>query len=139
MFAMGAAEAVSDPALTEAPLAEPGTVIKLSRGSAADHLAAEADRIANNEPSTATVRKRSKPKPLPSRARVEAADAALTDAKTAYERDLEKVDAEAAILRDRKAAIEAKHEAAIRALAAKRDSADAAYQKAVDRWRAADA
>ena len=139
LFAMGAAEAVTDPSLTAAPLAEPGTVIKLSRGSAADHLAADADRIANNVPSTATVRKRPKPKPLPSRARVEAADAGLANAKTAYERALEKIDSEATKLRDRKAAIEAEHEETIRALQAKRDSAEEKYQNAIDRWRAAEA
>lgn len=136
LFAMGAAEAVSDPELTEAPLAEPGTVIKLSRGSAADHLAAEADRIANNEPSTASIRKRSKPKPLPSRAKVESADAMLATAETECERTLEKLDAQVAKLNERRAATQAKHQSTIKALRAKRDAADESYQNAVDQWRA---
>lgn len=70
LFAMGAAETVNDPELTAAPLAEPGRVIRLSRGSATDHLAAEAARSANNEPSTSSIRKPAKSKPLPSRAKV---------------------------------------------------------------------
>ena len=138
LFAMGAAEAVSDPALTEAPLAEPGTVIKLSRGSTADHLAAEEYRSANNEPSTVSIRKRSKPKPLPSRAKVEAADALLATAKEDCELALETSDAQAAKLRDRRAATQAEHQSTIKALKAKRDAADEIYQNAVDRWRSED-
>lgn len=136
LFAMGAAEAVTDPALTAAPLAEPGTVIRLSRGSVPDHLAAEADRSANNEPSTVSIRKRSKPKPLPSRAKVDAADALLAKAQAECERALEKLDAQVVKLRDRRAATQADHQLTIKALKAKRDAADEAYQNAVDRWRA---
>ena len=101
LFAMGAAGAVTDPSLTAAPLAKPGTIIKLSRGSAADHLAAEADRVANNEPSTASIRKRLKPEPLPSRAEVEVADALLAKAQAECSRALKKLDIQAAKLRER--------------------------------------
>ena len=138
LFAMGAAETVTDPSLTAAPLAQPGTIIKLSRGSAADHLAAEADRTANNEPSTASIRKRPRAKPLPSRAKVEAADALLTKAQASCERALMKLDAQAAKLREQRAAIQADHQATIRALKAKRDAVDEAYRNAVDCWRAAE-
>ena len=40
LFAREAAELVTDPALTAAPLAQPGEVIRLARGSAADHVKA---------------------------------------------------------------------------------------------------
>ena len=40
LFAREAAEMVTDPALTAAPLAHPGEVIRLARGSAAEHVSA---------------------------------------------------------------------------------------------------
>jgi hypothetical protein len=40
LFARGAAEEVTDPALTAAPLRQPGEVISILRGTAADQLAA---------------------------------------------------------------------------------------------------
>lgn len=135
LFAMGAAEAITDPVLTAAPLAQPGTIIKLSRGTVADYLAAEADRSANNEPSTVSIRKRPKPKPLPSRAKVEAADAVLARAQASCERALAKLDAQAAKLSEHRAKIQADHKATVTALQGKRDAADEAYQKAINDWR----
>src|SRR4051794_12137810 len=43
LFARGAAEIVTDPALTEAPLADPGKVIKRLRGSADEQMAAASE------------------------------------------------------------------------------------------------
>ena len=40
LFARGAAEIVTDPALTAEPLARPGTIVKRARGTAQQHLAA---------------------------------------------------------------------------------------------------
>lgn len=40
LFARGAAEIVTDPALTEVPLANVGKVIRVTRGSAAEHVKA---------------------------------------------------------------------------------------------------
>ena len=40
LFARGIAELVTDPALTAEPLAAPGTVIKRSRGTTAEQIAA---------------------------------------------------------------------------------------------------
>ena len=42
LFARGLAEMVTDPALTKAPLAAPGKVVKVSRGSKAEQLRAAA-------------------------------------------------------------------------------------------------
>ena len=44
LFARGDAELVEDPDLTAAPLADPGTVIRLSRGTTAAQIAAMPDR-----------------------------------------------------------------------------------------------
>ena len=41
LFARGVAEEVTDPALLEEPLARPGEVVRRSRGSAAEQLAAQ--------------------------------------------------------------------------------------------------
>jgi hypothetical protein len=64
LFATGAAEQISDAALTAEPLAKPGEVIKKVRGSVGDHLAAltKTDRP-----------RRSTKAPLPPRCRARAA------------------------------------------------------------------
>lgn len=84
LFARGIAERVDEPALTEAPLAQPGVVIRRSRGTAAEQIAAlPADQprprpksIANDQPTPLRP-----PRPKPSRADLETAEQALADAE----------------------------------------------------------
>ena len=51
LFARGAAELVTDAALTAAPLASPGTVVKRSRGTTAEQIAALPKDKVRNVPS----------------------------------------------------------------------------------------
>lgn len=72
LFARGAAETVTDSALMKAPLAKPGEVIQVMRGSAADHVKAlgKGARPKAKPPQTAQPKPRdAKPKrpPKPSR------------------------------------------------------------------------
>lgn len=78
LFARGAAEVVTDPALAKAALERPGEVIRVPRGTAAEHLAAAGGgksqsargpkprKAGHDDPPT-------KPAPRPSRARLDRA------------------------------------------------------------------
>ena len=71
LFARGVAELVEDPALTEEPLAQPGVVIRRSRGTADEQLAALGPALKRttkraklpDEPK-APIRRKEKPKPF---------------------------------------------------------------------------
>jgi len=84
LFARGIAEQVDDPALTEEPLAKPGVVIRRSRGTTAEQIAAlPADKPRREAPKTDApdVAPAPPPKPKPSRRDLEAAEQALADAE----------------------------------------------------------
>ncbi|WP_324748774.1 hypothetical protein SH591_08630 [Sphingomonas sp. LY54] len=154
VFARKEAELVTDPALTEAPLASPGQVIKRLRGTAAEQIAA----LGEGEPADVPRRKpgsssgaRSgprlspgskekpkpppKPKPRPSRAKLDDADAALAAAEGRYAAELKGLgEREAALARERKA-LEARQDKERARLAALRETEEAAYREAMRRWR----
>lgn len=141
LFARGAAEQVTDPALMEAPLAHPGEVIRKARGTMDEHLAALPDtprrpRDAADTPrkpaaSTATTPDR----PRPSRAKLDEADRAIDEAEQRYDaarRDL--ADREAA-LRTERQALEADHDRERDRLDKARATQDARYTRAMNAWR----
>lgn len=153
LFARGVAEIVTDPALTAEPLAQPGVVLKRSRGTTAEQIAAlpaverpaaSADAVA--EPGTAKARRpaptraNGKPRPAPPRPSpdaLEAAEAAVADAERRHAEEDRALDREQAAL-DRKRRDQAREQAAL--LKTLRDSADRAkeaYAAALKRWRAA--
>ena len=79
LFSRGAAELVTDAKLTKEPLARPGEVIKLARGSAAEHRKAvgSSDRAASNG-KTAPEPKPAKRRPRPNRKPLEKTEQALS-------------------------------------------------------------
>ena len=85
LFARGVAEEVTDPKLTAGPLERPGEVIKVSRGDLSAQLKALGPRkkgkAANDEATPEKPRKQAKPKPPPKRDKVDAAEAALEEAR----------------------------------------------------------
>ncbi|MEH3102465.1 MAG: hypothetical protein PGN12_00980 [Sphingomonas phyllosphaerae] len=134
LFARGAAEEVTDPALMEAPLATPGEVVKRSRGSAEEQLAAAP---ASRRAGKAAVSKKVsvKPVPRPSRKALDDAEAALDTAAAAEE-------AECKELAKRRAALEREEKAADRRwrmerrkLEDARDAARERYDAALAKWR----
>ncbi|PTW47601.1 hypothetical protein C8J25_103320 [Sphingomonas faeni] len=146
LFARGIAEQVTDPALMAEPLASPGTVVKHSRGTTAEQIAAlpeqrapaasrDTDADADPKP-TAKPQAKPKPKPRPKRDELDAAEDALTSLQADFDRkkkDL--VEREAALARDRRALEQARSssiEAAENALRGQKQ----AYEEAVRRWRA---
>ncbi|MBB3475658.1 hypothetical protein [Sphingomonas sp. BK345] len=145
LFARGVAEEVTDAALMEEPLARPGEVVRRSRGSAAEQLAAlppdrpKRARAAEEEaPRSRTARSKAAtkpPAPRPSRAELEAAEAAL-EQEDARRRDEDKALAErqAALDRERREAGR-RHERERARLEAARQRAADAYAAAVKKWR----
>jgi hypothetical protein len=148
VFARGQAELVADPALTEEPLARPGTVIKRLRASAAEQVAA-LDREASpatrrrSRPSAepepkpkAKLKPPPKPKPRPSRARLDSAEQALAEADARHRAALETLaEREAALARER-AGLEALQEKERERLESRRGREAAAYEQTLQRWRA---
>lgn len=157
LFASGSAELVTDPALTKAPLASPGEVIRLPRGTVDEHLraagrgrarqgTARAGRAAAGakdrpapEPGAAPEERPgrpTKPKPRPSRSRVDRAEAEIRsfEAKAAGERaELDRREAE--LLKQRKA-LNARHSREAERLDARLERARDSYEAAMERWRA---
>lgn len=138
LFARGAAELVTDAALIAGPLAQPGVVIKRLRGTAAEQIAAlPADRP--REPARQERPPKTGPKPRalppPDRTKLEEAERrlrAVEERQRAEDRAL--ADEEAALARRRRD-LSAAHRAETQRLTQQRDAAQAAYERAVDRWR----
>jgi hypothetical protein len=141
LFASGSAELVTDPALTERPLAAPGEVIKVARGSVGEHLRAAGRapvraKRAGHEAAPTPPRRTRAPRPRPSRSRVDEAEAAIQafEVKAAAERAaLDR--REAALLRERKA-LNASHRRSSDQIEARLDRVRERYEQAMERWRA---
>ncbi|RKE49956.1 MULTISPECIES: hypothetical protein [unclassified Sphingomonas] len=148
LFARGIAEQVTDPALIAEPLASPGTVVKHSRGTTAEQIAAlpeqrapaaprDADADADPKPTAKPRAKpQAKPKPRPKRDELDAAEEALTSLRADFNRKKKDLaEREAALAQDRRALEQARSsrmEAAEDALRGQKQ----AYEEAVRRWRA---
>jgi len=134
LFATGAAEQVSDAALTAEPLAKPGEVIKKVRGSVGEHLAALTE--------TSRPRRRARPTPAatpvlprPSRAELDRAEQALEKAKAARDETMEQLAREEADLARRRRDLERRHEREAERLARILDEKRSEYDKAMASWR----
>jgi len=156
LFARGIAEQVTDPALTAEPLAAPGTVVKRSRGTSAEQIAALPDpqpdtpgrnastgkarakppspgsaRAKSKAPSTPKPPPRAKPDPKPSGTALDAAEEALATIKADYAgRERALAAREAALTRERRA-FDRDRAAALDAAQTARDDAQARYDAAL--------
>jgi hypothetical protein len=151
LFARGAAELVSDPALCEEALAHPGKVLKRLRGSEDEHFAAleaadrggaQAGKPRRTKTSLAKTEKlvpKAKPKPprppRPDRAALDKAEEALKAVEQA-------AGAVARTFREREKALARERHAAGRGAErevgearAMRDTEKASYDRAMARWR----
>lgn len=142
LFARKAAEVVTDPALTKAPLAHPGEVIRVVRGSAAEHVKAlgkiERAKVTQDaEPAPEKPARPGKPKrpPKPTREFVKLAEEALKAAdKRSRERLAELAAREKALADERRrlereiAADRQRHEARVR-------RAEDAYAAELEAWK----
>jgi hypothetical protein len=141
LFARGVAEVVTDPALTEKPLANPGQIIKRLRGTAAEQIAAlPPDPIASKkrEPEPKERGRLRQPKkkvaPRPDRSKLDAAEQAVNDAERRHreqERRLARKEEEVA--REQRD-LARQHEAELRRLQQSAEKARRAYQDAMEKW-----
>ena len=136
LFASGRAEIVTDRKLTKAPLADPGKVIKVLRGTEAEQFAA----LDKASPRRGPERKRSAdppPKPAlrPSRVALDRADKALAAAEARHDKALAALAKREADLREQRRSLERKRDRQIAALEQTRDQAKDAYDAALSDWR----
>ena len=132
LFAMDAAEEVTDPKLTAGPLARPGEVVKHVRGSNAEHMAAAGPSA---RPKTKTSHT-PKPKPRPSRANLDRAEKRLEAAEADRGEELKMLEREKAALREREETVRQAFDAKRTKLEAKRQVEADAYETALRKWRA---
>lgn len=131
LFATEAAEEITDPALTAKPLAHPGKVIRVARGSLEDHLGA-AEPSPAPAPDASHQPRRSRE---PSRAALDKAEAALTAFEETAERELAALrEREDALARER-AAREERLRRKRRSLTAKCDGEQEKFDKRIEAWR----
>jgi len=132
LFAMDAAEEVTDPKLTAEPLTRPGEVIKQLRGSDEEHLAAAGPA----KKSKAKASSLPKAKPRPSRVNLEKAERRLEDAEAGLAKEREAFERENAALREREDAAHRAFEEKRHKLDAARQAEAEAYDEALAKWRA---
>ncbi|WP_294394892.1 hypothetical protein [uncultured Sphingomonas sp.] len=133
LFARHEAELVTDPALTEQPLAEPGAVIRRLRGSEAEQIAALGDGKVppKAKPNRAPA---PKPRPRPKRTALDQAEQRLSAARDRQREEQQALAAREAVLAAERRAMEARQRAETRDLEAKVDSEQASYDAALRRW-----
>ncbi len=141
LFARGAAEEVTDPELMAEALARPGTVVRRSRGSLAAHVKAlgpsparspQPPRVpAGDEPPKPLAR----PRPRPSRTRLDKAEAALRAHVEATAAEIEALrDRERKLARDREALTEMREKSAFRLRETVREE-ELLFRDALARWQ----
>jgi hypothetical protein len=144
LFARGAAEQVTDPELMELALASPGEVVRVSRGTLRDQLAALGPSPRKSAPAKQALIKAEpdrpaprlkKPKPPPSREPVDAAEAELDAARQRHDKELAEIrEREAQLARD-KASLQARHDREVARLEAALARKRGAYAAALRKWQ----
>lgn len=158
LFARGIAELVTDPALAAEPLASPGVVIKRSRGTTAEQIAAlparavsakgtgepgsDASDEDHHEPrrsrakaAPAPPKPKPKPKPKPSRGALDTVEEAREACEAEFRRALRDLAArEAALVRERRA-LERSRDLALEKAQAAVDAEKRRYDDALADWK----
>ena len=138
LFAMGAAEVVTDSKLTARPLKEPGKVIRASRGSALEHLDALTTAARRTKSKVAVSAESARPrrlKPRPSRSKLDEAESALETADQAHETALAALDKEIKKLRCEREDLERRHQMDRSRIAKRARAARDWYEAALRKWR----
>jgi hypothetical protein len=142
LFSQGAAEVVTDPKLTKAPLARPGEVVRVPRGSEGEHFKAlgtgkkkeAGSRIKSGTTKKGSGRGGKKRGRRPSSAAVERAEAALARAEARHREALEKLRAEAAAIDKKRREIERKQRGERERLTSELDEAREQFRSAMEDW-----
>lgn len=138
LFARGAADVVDDPALIAAPLAHPGEVIRVLRGSPAEHVKAlgtmpKKAKAPPPAPNARAAPRRARP-PEPSRDEVRFAEAALAGAEQRRRERVADLSAREKALAAERKRVEREQAADIARFAKRLREAEAAYLKALAAW-----
>jgi hypothetical protein len=142
LFALGEAEQVTDPALCKAPLAQPGKVIQISRGTMAQQLAA----LPVDQPDVTKPKKRvvaSPPAvprrvlPRPTRAALEGAEARLSAGKRKADLARAQLQTQIDVLKREIVALDAQWDREAATLEKNVSNRLKAYDKTLARWQAA--
>jgi hypothetical protein len=133
LFARGVAEQVTDTALMAEPLKRPGDVIMKSRGGLADQLKALGPRKTGRKKVDAVPNANPQAVKPPSRARLEKAEAALTEAEKRLASDRATLEAQRDAVERKIAALKARQTKELSRLKERRNAAREAYQEALDR------
>ena len=141
LFALGEAEQVTNAKLMRAPLASPGTIIKVTRGTMAKQLKAlppeekpEAKSRTTKSAKPRALGTKKKPVPRPSRAAVDRAEAARAAVQDAHTEERAKIDDEIERLRDRREALVPRQAKALAASDAAVDHATSVYGERLSAW-----
>lgn len=142
LFAAGMAERVTDPNLAKAALASPGKVIRVSKGTTAEYLAAakasDTARRKDKDPSGDKPDNQLKPaksKPRPSRQKLDEARAALEQRRGELHVRRAEIEAQIEDLRAERARVKAEGDAEIAKLDESVARQEKAYRQALDRWQ----
>ena len=139
LFARGLAEQVTDPALSAAPLAAPGEVIKVARTMADAPPEPTRRKPAARPGSKARPKPAPKPKPAPepkpSRTDLDAAEHALANAEKRHAREKAALRREEEALAERRRTLDREHAEERAGLDRARIVAADAYEFAMKRWR----
>ena len=143
LFARGVAEQVTDAALMEEPLAHPGQVIRKPRGTVDDHLAA-LPVTPKRKPADATDAppakpRRRKPKPRPSRSKLDQAEQAIEEAERRYDAARHDLAAREAALRKERQTLDNDRDLERERLETARADQEQHYREAKAAWREGEA
>ena len=140
LFSQGAAEQVTDRKLTRAPLARPGEVVRVPRGSEGEHFKAlgktkkaKKEEAGSRIESGMTTARKARGR-RPSSAAVERAEAALARAEARHREALEKLRAEAAAIDKKRREIERTHRGERERLTSELDEAREKFRSAMEEW-----
>ena len=136
LFARGVAEEVTDPALTKAPLASPGEVIRLSRGDLAAQLKALGPKAKSGKAKAALEKPAmaARPKPPPKRDKADAAEAAYDAAQRRHAQEAQALEAQRDAIEQQLAVLRAKQDKEAAKLESARAKAREAYRLALEKW-----
>ena len=140
LFARGVAEQVTDAALMEEPLAHPGDVIRKTRGTVDDHMAAlpaTPKRKPTDAPPAKT--RRTKPKPRPSRSKLDQAEQAIDEAEQRYDAARRDLAAREAALRKERQTLDNDRDRERERLETARADQERHYREAMAAWREGEA
>ena len=134
LFAQGAAEQVTEPQLTAAPLKQPGEVVKVLRGTEEEQLKALGPARSLSRASGKGGQRTSPRRPRPSRAKLERAEQALNRAEAELQAELAQLQKEEEALARRRRALQQSGQVKLDRLQAALERARDTYGDAINAW-----